>query len=191
MRFLRGVIGVSTLAPMLLVLSPGTALAAAPAHDNIANAKPVTIGFSEEVDTREATEELFDDDCGAPASDATVWYSYTSPVERDVVVDASRSDYSVGILIIPGPIEVFEEPICAPRKRGFIAEAGRTYFIMAMDDQSDGTGYGGTLRIEFRKAPPRPTLTVTIDRGPPAQYPHGQGHPQGHLCLHARPLSAK
>jgi hypothetical protein len=154
------------LAPTVLVLTAQPAAAAPPGNDMFANALPVALGFSQELDTREATTEPLDREreeliqCGAPAVDATVWYSFTSATEVPVVVDASQSDYSVGVLIVEG----FYELGCPRAVKGFVAAAGTTYQVMAFDDQLDGTGHGGTLRISFSQGPPAPTASVTIER---------------------------
>ena len=69
------------LALVLLALATFTelALAAAPSNDTFANAKLVTLGFSETLDTTEATTDAIDaqalESCGAPAVAATVWYA--------------------------------------------------------------------------------------------------------------------
>ena len=52
---------------------------------------------------------------------------------------------------------------CGPGATGFAATAGTTYYIVAFDDQSDGAGNGGTLRISIDDAPPPPTVDVKVD----------------------------
>ena len=46
---------------------------------------------------------------------------------------------------------------------GFFAESGTTYYVLAIDDQSDGAGNGGQLRISFNVAPPPPTVDITVN----------------------------
>src|SRR5829696_2832942 len=62
-----------------LGMSTSTALAAPPANDTFPNATTATIGFSESLDTTEATTDADDaqlnESCGAPATDASVWYA--------------------------------------------------------------------------------------------------------------------
>ncbi len=52
---------------------------------------------------------------------------------------------------------------CGPGTAGFFAAAGTTYHVLAIDDQFDGGGDGGTLRISFNEAPPPPTVDITVD----------------------------
>ena len=54
------------------------ALAAPPSNDTFAGATAAALGFSEELDTTDATTDGDDaqlnTSCGAPATDASVWY---------------------------------------------------------------------------------------------------------------------
>jgi hypothetical protein len=71
---------IKLLAVLALVLSAlgVSALAAPPANDTFANATQALIRFSEVLDTTEATTDSDDaqlnESCGAPATDASVWY---------------------------------------------------------------------------------------------------------------------
>jgi hypothetical protein len=142
-------------------------LAASPGNDLIGGATPAAIGFSEQLDTTEATTDADDTElntyCGAPATDASVWYTVEG-TDEGVVVDVSGSDYSAGVLVglqYPDGLEVIA---CGPWAVSFYAAAGKTYYVLAIDDQEDGAGNGGTLNIEFRGAPPPPTLDVTVNQ---------------------------
>jgi hypothetical protein len=44
----------------------------------------------------------------------------------------------------------------------FVAEAGTTYYVLAIDDQADGGGNGGSLNISFNEIPPPPTVDFAI-----------------------------
>ena len=46
----------------------------------------------------------------------------------------------------------------------FFAEAGTTYYVLAIDDQFDGGGNGGLLSISFNEIPPPPTVDITVNR---------------------------
>jgi hypothetical protein len=144
------------------------ALAAAPSNDTSAGATAATIGFSEELDTSEATTDAEDsqlnDSCGAPALDASVWYAITVASDQGVVVDVSQSDYPAGVLVGVGTPGALETIACGPGGTAFFAEAGTTYWALVIDDQSDGGGNGGTLNISIVEAPPPPTLDVTVNR---------------------------
>jgi hypothetical protein len=152
---------------LLVVLFGGSARAAPPTNDVFAGATPAVVGFSESLDTTEATTDADDAEvnamCGAPATDASVWYSFTTEVDRDVVVDVSGSDYSAGVAIVTGEPGSFALVTCGAGTVVFFAEAGIVYHVLAFDDQFDGGGNGGTLAIAFTEVPPPPTVEVTVD----------------------------
>jgi len=54
---------------------------------------------------------------------------------------------------------------CAPGAANWSVVAGQTYTILAFDDQLDGAGNGGTLRLTIRVAPP-PTATIDVTLDP-------------------------
>ena len=166
MRLTRS-ITVLLAAMLLLALQALPAVAAPPSNDTIGGATVVSLGYSQELDTTEPTTDADDAqltaDCGAPATDASVWYSFTAAADGGVVVDVSQSDYSAGVLVgvgTPGSLEIVA---CGPGTVGFTAVAGTTYYILAIDDQGDGGGNGGTLRISVNEAPPPPTVEITVD----------------------------
>ena len=103
------------------------ALAAAPANDAFAGATLVSIGFSEQLDTSEATTDADDTqlntDCGAPATDASVWYALQG-TDQGVVVDVSQSDYSAGVLVGVGSQGSLQILACGPGAVGFFAASG-------------------------------------------------------------------
>ena len=142
------------LALVLVVLAAFTApaLAAAPSNDTLAGAKLVTIGFSETIDTTEATTD--DDDrqllktCPAPAADASVWYTIVGDGAK-VAVDVSASSYSAGVIVATLSHGKLETVACTDGVVSFDAEAGTQYYVLAFDDQFDGGGNGGDLRITF------------------------------------------
>jgi hypothetical protein len=143
------------------------ALAAPPTNDTFANAMPVALGFSEVLDTTEATTDGDDaqlnEFCGAPATDASVWYVLDGS-DTGVVVDVSQSDYSAGVLVGTGNQGSLEIVACGPVAVGFFAAAGTTYYVLAIDDQTDGSGNGGSLSISFNEAPPPPTIEIAVNR---------------------------
>ena len=142
------------------------ALAAAPANDTFPNATVVTAGFGEVLDTTEATTDSDDaqlnESCGAPATDASVWYSYTAAADGSIAVDVSRSDYTAGVIVGVGPQGSLQTVACGPSTVVFFGTAGTTYYILAFDDQGDGSGNGGSLNISFNavEAPVVEDLTV-------------------------------
>ncbi len=156
---------------MLLIASlalAGPVLAAAPTNDTYAGREPIAIGDALTVDTSEATTDADDDElnipCGAPAMDASVWYELTATEDGWVGVDVSLSNYSAGVFAATGGPGSFEVLACGFGAIAFEAIAGETYAILAIDDQSDGGGNGGTLEIQVAEIPPPPDVTVTVDK---------------------------
>ena len=150
-----------------LVLA-GPVLAAAPSNDTFGGATVVSPGFSESLDTTEATTDADDAeanvaDCGAPATDASVWYSLTAATDGGAFVDVSASDYSAGVIVVTGTPGSFAFVGCAQGGVAFGTVAGETYSILAFDDQLDGSGNGGTLEISIGDIPPPPVVDVTVD----------------------------
>jgi hypothetical protein len=151
----------------LCTVSVPAALAAAPSNDTFPNATTASIGFSEVLDTTEATTDADDaqlnTDCGAPATDASVWYVLQG-TGSFVIVDVSASDYSAGVLVGVGTQGNLAIVACGPGSVGFSAAAGTTYYVLAIDDQFDGGGNGGNLSISFNALPPPPTVDITVSR---------------------------
>jgi hypothetical protein len=149
-----------------LGVSAPAALAAPPDNDTFGGATPATLGFSEVIDTTEATTDADDaqlnESCGAPATDASVWYSFAGS-DTGVVVDVSQSNYSAGVLVGVGSQGNLLTEACGPGAVGFFAAAGTTYYVLAIDDQFDGSGNGGSLNISFNEAPPPPTVDITVN----------------------------
>jgi len=106
MRLTRS-ITVLLAAVLLMALQALPAIAAPPSNDTIGGATVVSLGFSQTLDTTEATTDADDAQlnatCGAPATDASVWYSFTATADGGVVVDVSQSDYSAGVLVARQP----------------------------------------------------------------------------------------
>lgn len=143
-------------------------LAAPPGNDTYAGRISIAgLPFSAAVDTTEATTDADDLDwnetCGAPGTDASIWYEFTATTDVDVLVDSTGSDYSVGIAAVIGTPGAFETIACGPNVIAFGATAGETYSIVVFDSQEDGSGNGGALVLEISEAPPPPTVDVTVD----------------------------
>lgn len=147
----------------------GPALAAAPSNDTYTGRQVVSLGFSATVDTTEATTDADDAemnsaDCGAPATDASVWYEYTAATDGFVAIDVSGSSYSAGLIVSTGSPGSFALQTCGPGAAIFEAVTGETYAILAFDDQQDGAGNGGTLEIAIAEAPPPPEVSLTVNK---------------------------
>jgi hypothetical protein len=167
MRTMIKLLSVLALALSALGVSTPAALAAPPTNDTFPNATPVAAGFSEVLNTAEATTDSDDaqlnESCGAPATDASVWYVLQG-TDQGVVVDVSQSNYPAGVLVGTGTQGNLETVACGPGTVGFFAAAGTTYYVLAIDDQSDGGGNGGLLNISFNEAPPPPTVDIAVNR---------------------------
>jgi hypothetical protein len=156
------------LALVLALAGVSPALAAAPANDTFPGATVASVGFSEVLNTTEATTDADDaqlnTNCGAPATDASVWYAIDG-TDTTVIVDVSGSDYSAGVLVGVGSQGNLDLVTCGPGAVAFFAAAGTTYYLIAIDDQLNGDGLnGGQLSISFNEAPPPPTVDITVNR---------------------------
>ena len=104
--------------------------AAPPGNDVIEGAVAAAPGFSTVLDTTDATTDEVDSQlnefCGAPATDASVWYALTVPSDTGVLVDVSASDYSAGVLVGVGSPGSLAIEACGPGSVGFNASAGTT-----------------------------------------------------------------
>jgi hypothetical protein len=142
------------------------ALAAAPGNDTYAGRTIVSVPSSGSVDTTEATTDADDVEvnspCGAPATDASVWYEVTATSDGAIVVDVSTSTYAAGVIVATGSPGSFSVLACGPGAVAFSTVAGETYAILAFQDFA-GPPTGGTLNIVFEAAPPPPVLTATVN----------------------------
>lgn len=157
---LAGLLTISTFA------FAGPVLAAAPSNDVIGGIETLSVPDSVTLDTSEATTDADDaamnpGECGAPATDASVWYELTGTGSW-VAVDVSESTYSAGVLVTTGPPD-FTFVTCGPGATAWLTETGVNYTILVIDDQLDGAGNGGTLRMEVAEVPPPPEVSVTVN----------------------------
>jgi hypothetical protein len=165
MRSITKLLARLALVLVALVAFTAPALAAAPSNDTFGNAKLVTLGFSETIDTTEATTD--DDDqrllktCPAPATDASVWYTIVGDGTK-VAVDVTGSSYSAGVIVATLSHGKLETLACADGVVSFDAEAGTQYYVLAFDDQFDGGDNGGTLTITFSESR-YPDIDFSVD----------------------------
>ena len=144
-------------------------LAAAPSNDEFAGATVIAgLAYNETLDTTEATTDAADAElnatCGAPATDASVWYAFTPAADIGVLVDTTGSDYPAGVIVATGSPGAFDPVItCGPGMVGFFATAGTTYYLLVFDDQEDGVGNGGSLVLSVTEAPPPPEIDINVD----------------------------
>jgi len=155
---------------VLLSLSLAAPVLAAAPPGNDAYADRDLIGslpFSASVDTTAAATDADDVEanasCGAPTTDASVWYEFVATADGLVLVDVSASDYSAGVIVVSGSPGSFTFETCGAPVVGFFGSTGVTYAILAFDYQGDGGGNGGMLEITVEAAPPPPEVDLTVD----------------------------
>jgi streptogramin lyase len=112
MRFTRAMfIAVLSAAAVSLTAAVPAAVAAPPSNDLVGGATAVGLGDGAALDTSDATTDTLDAainaNCGAPATDASVWYSYTAATDGGVIVDVSGSNYTAGVIVVSGPPDAF------------------------------------------------------------------------------------
>src|SRR6266571_4125366 len=113
--------------------------------------------------------------CGFAATDASVWYAFAAASDETIVIDASASTYTVGVIVATGIPGSFSGVACGPFFGGsapqpkatggplvFDALQDVTYAILALDFGEDGVN-GGTLNISVDVAPPPPVVSSTVD----------------------------
>lgn len=167
MRTARALLAAAVISAPALILGAGPASAAAPTNDVVAGALPLVVGEPQVLDTTEATTDSVDAGlnagCGAPATDASVWYSYAPAADGRVVVDVRSSSYTAGVLVATGDPDSLSLVTCGRGAVLLHAAAGTTYSILAFDDQFDGGGNGGTLHISVEDVPDAPTVSLAVD----------------------------
>lgn len=166
MRIIRAAVAASLV---LLSFTAPPAAAAPPANDVFGGSVEVTepLPFIYEQDTTEATTDADDAElnafCGAPATDASVWFTYTSSADLAVAVSVEKANYSAGLYVATGQPGGWEVLACGAPAVAWEAVAGVTYAILAFDYQEDGGGNGGDLILIVDETPPPPTLAITVN----------------------------
>ena len=168
MRLLLRMTAAGATAALVAGAWAAPALAAPPTNDTYVGITMVSgFPYSAQADTTEATTDSDDapirDQCGAPATDASVWYEFSTPTAATLFADVSASDYSAGVAVAVGSPGSFEVLACGPGGTVWNAETGTTYTLLVFDDQTDGAGNGGTLELVVDEAPPPPALEVTVN----------------------------
>jgi hypothetical protein len=171
-RLLAVLVGVSTVVGG--IGTAGTAAAAtAPSNDAITGATVVpSLPFSHTVDTTGATSGPADAQLNAsnpactnpfgPTLNKSVWYKFTAGTTGALGVDASASNYAVGVVIASGTPGALTALTCGLSTAATPTVSGATYWINAFDLFGNT---GGTLHIRFLVPPPPPTLNVTATGG--------------------------
>ena len=93
-------------AAALLPLTAPAAYAAVPGNDVPSGAVTLTIGQTWTEDTTEATTDALDaalnQKCGAPFTNASVWFTYTDPTGAGFMADLTASSYAGGFIVTAG-----------------------------------------------------------------------------------------
>lgn len=156
----------SAAAALLLVPVLASAATAAPApNDTAAKATVVSaLPSTFEQDTTgaqtDATDAALNAQCGAPFTNASVWFRYTAATDGGVIADMSASSYSGGFMVTEGDPAAGNLVACGPTTVGFATTAGQTYYVVAF---SDTAAVGGNLVVTFDNAPPPPEATITVN----------------------------
>ena len=165
MKLLRSTLSAAT-AGLLLLPVMATAAAAAPAPNDTAatatviSSLPTAISQDTTGATTDATDAALNADCGAPFTNASVWFTYTAPADGGVVADMSASSYSGGFIVTEGDPSAGALVACGPTTVGFATTAGQTYYVVAF---SDTATVGGQLEVTFDVAPPAPEVNLTVN----------------------------
>jgi hypothetical protein len=142
MNTLIKVLTVVALALSALGIFTPNVLAAQPLNNTFPNATPAATGFNEVLDTTQATTDSDDAQlnasCGAPATDASVWYVLQG-TDQGVVIDVSQSNYSAGVLVGTGTQGNLQTVACGPGNCRFLRGRGDDV-LRAGDRRSVGRG---------------------------------------------------
>jgi len=156
-------------AVLLATLGLAVPASAAPPANDVYGGR-IVVGstpFATTQDTSKATTDADDAelnaDCGAPSTDASVWYEVTAATDGALVADVSSSGYSAGVLVGVGSPGSFSIVACGPGATAWSTTAGETYAILVIDDQFDGGGNGGAMSLTIDQAPPPPQIDVTVN----------------------------
>lgn len=170
------VVGLSVVAISAGVgITPAAAASAPPTNDLVAQAVAIpALPFNTALDTSGATTDAVDAalnaQCGAPATNGSVWYTYTPPTGvAGLLVDVSASSYSSGVIIAHSDgVGGYLVDTCGAKATGTLVNAGTTYTILAFSD-TPGV-IGGTLRLHAEAAAV-PTVSATVNpRGKVDQF---------------------
>jgi hypothetical protein len=118
-------------------------MAAPPDNDEPEGAVALTLPQTLDEVTTDATVGPNDSDyngfCGAPATEGSVWFTYTPSADGGVLIDVSQSDFEAGVMVFDGTPagDGSNLDTCGPDEVGLEAQTGTTYYIMAFSDTAD------------------------------------------------------
>ena len=176
-------------AAALLAPLGATTASAAPTNDTVAGATvitglPATITQDTSTATTDSVDAALNALCGAPATNGSVWFTYTDTTGNGLLVDVSGSSFSAGVAIVAGdPTAGGDLLSCMPGGGAARGAAGTTYYVMAFSDTPSVVG--GTLVARFSDLGPAPEAMVTVDPRATA-YKDGSARLTGtYSCLNA------
>jgi hypothetical protein len=165
MKLIR-TLAAAACAAALTMASATPATAAPPGNDTVAGATaitalPTTINENTTEATTDALDETVNADCGAPATNASVWFTYTDTTGAGFIADMSASDYTGGFIVTAGDPADANLVACGPTSVAVSGgEPGTTYYVVAFSDTEVN---GGNLSVTFSALPPAPETTLTVD----------------------------
>ncbi len=164
MRTPRALLSAS-IAVLLLPVMALSAHAAPPTNDTPGGAVVITTLPTTLVqDTTEATTDALDRDlnqmCGAPATNASVWFVYTADDSPGFLVSMENSDYSGGFMVTEGDPALGNLVSCGPVAVAVYTVPGETYYVTAFSDTAVN---GGLLEVTFEPAPPSPEISISVN----------------------------
>jgi hypothetical protein len=143
----------ATIAMALVPFAAAPASAAPPGNDVPGGALVLHRGDRVTQDTTEATtdaaDEPFQEACQSPPTNASVWYQFTPAKDRKIVLNASHSSYSTGVMVFKGLPTPDSLIACGPNAAALKAKAGKTYYVMVFSDTEVN---GGKLVLTVKKA---------------------------------------
>jgi hypothetical protein len=149
---------------VMLVPVTGSASAQPPSNDTFADATVISsLPFSDTVNTTQATTDATDAEAATACGEggitlsATVWYAFTPSADQLVTVNTAGSNYTSGVIVVTGQPGSFSGVTCNLGEVEFVAHAGQTYYMDAVDVFG---GAGGTLDLS---ASGKPLPVVTVD----------------------------
>jgi len=162
MKAVRLLIPTMLAAGLLPLAAVPASAAAPPGNDEPQGAVKLHVGERVVQNTTKATttaeDEALNANCGAPATNASVWYKFHARVARKVVLDMTASSYSGGMLIFKGTPTAKSLVNCGPDAVPLVARASKTYYIMVISDTDVN---GGKLVLTLKKAQP-PVVRVSV-----------------------------
>jgi len=161
----RAALSAATALALIPAVAVSAAHAATPSNDTVTGATeisslPTTITQDTTQATTDGVDAALNNDCGAPATNASVWFKYTDADGAGFLATMENSDYSGGFFVTEGDPSLGNLVACGPTTVGVQTTPGETYYVAAFSDTSAN---GGNLEVTFDKAPPMPELTVSAD----------------------------